>query len=71
MQEFKGMLYKSMEDPQIDLTSVSIWHAFSIFWQVVLVRKQTIDVDLRPRLAMDFCWILVIMILKYNLLDAY
>ncbi|MBA0765010.1 hypothetical protein Gotri_014274 [Gossypium trilobum] len=27
MQEFKGTLYKSMEDPQIDLTSVSICHA--------------------------------------------
>lgn len=23
MQEFKGMLYKSMEDPNIDLTNVS------------------------------------------------
>lgn len=23
MHEFKGMLYKSMEDPQIDLTNVS------------------------------------------------
>lgn len=29
MHEFKGMLYKSMEDPQIDLTNVSFLSNFS------------------------------------------
>jgi exocyst complex component 2 len=36
MNEFKNMLYKSMEDPQIDLTNVSLfctfWYFFTMCW---------------------------------------
>lgn len=32
MHEFKGMLYKSMEDPQIDLTNVSLYKNHVILW---------------------------------------
>jgi hypothetical protein len=37
MHEFKSMLYKSMEDPQIDLTNVSLFGLFLVFFDYVLV----------------------------------
>lgn len=38
MHEFKSMLYKSMEDPQIDLTNVSLFCTFFlVFFDYVLV----------------------------------
>lgn len=42
MHEFKGMLYKSMDDPTIDLTNVKSLYTFLIIFQYIAVSRQKI-----------------------------
>lgn len=69
MHEFKSMLYKSMEDPQIDLTNVSLFCTLAFFECVSHAELEAIKLEITEAFYLCLDIICSDYILKLKFLD--